>query len=143
MIMKPIKIFLDSSVVLAGLASPGGGSNRILLFCELGLVKPYISEQIVREVLRTVEKKLPGLYEKTYFLFRKLPFQLVEPTDKSLSTTTKLINEKDAPVLAAAMSGKVEWLLTLDKHFLEQKWHEDLSFKIGTPGLFLQQWPYI
>lgn len=143
MIMKPIRLFLDSSVVIAGLASPGGGSNRILLLCELGLVKPYISEQILSEVLRNVEKKLPGLYGKTYFLFRKLPFQLVEPTDKSLSATTKLINEKDAPVLAAAMCGKVDWLVTLDKHFLEQKWHEDLAFKIGTPGLFLQQWPYI
>jgi len=143
MTMKKIKVFIDSSVVIAGLASSSGGSNRILMLCELGLIRPYVSEQVVREVLKNVEKKMPGLYEKTYCLFRQLPFGFVEAKGENLSTATNLNNEKDAPVLATAMSGKVEWLLTLDKHFLKQKWHEDLSFKIGTPGLFLQQWPYI
>ena len=32
-----------------------------------------------------------------------------------------IINEHDAPIMAAAISAKVNWLLSLDKHFLTLK----------------------
>lgn len=143
MTMKKSKVFIDSSVIIAGLASSSGGSNRILILCELDLIRPYISEQVVREVLKNVEHKLPALYEKTYLLFRRLPFRLQEASEENLVSAAEMINEKDAPILAAAMSGKVDCFLTLDKHFLEGQCLDPLSFWIGTPGDFLGRWPEV
>ena len=55
--MKPIKVFIESSVIIAGLVSKRGGAYEILILTELGIIIPYISEQVVYEVIRNVEKK--------------------------------------------------------------------------------------
>lgn len=48
-----------------------------------------------------------------YALFKKLPFKITDPVEEDLALAKKLINEKDAPILAAAKTGKVDWLLSL------------------------------
>ncbi|WP_194175006.1 hypothetical protein [Desulfofundulus thermobenzoicus] len=75
-----------------------------------------------------------------YALFKVLPFKIVDPTGKDLEYARSLINEKDAPILAAAICGKVDWLLSLDKHFLNNDWKGKVNFAVGTPGDFLQDW---
>ena len=135
---KQIKVFLDISVIMAGLASKSGGSHKVLLLAELGIIIPYTSEKVVTEVIRNVEKKLPGCLDLFYRFFRELPFQLTGYTDKNLELAKRLINDKDAPILAAAITAKVDWLLSLDKHFLYENLAEEVNFKIGTPGNFLQ-----
>jgi len=52
-----------------------------------------------------------------------------------------LINEKDAPILAAAIKGEVDWLLSLDRHFLEVD-KKKIGFKVCTPGEFLRNCPF-
>lgn len=49
--MKQSKVFLDSSVIIAGLASRTGGSHEVLALSELGIIVPCISEDVVSEVL--------------------------------------------------------------------------------------------
>lgn len=136
--MKQIKVFLDSSVVIAGLASRTGGSHEVLALVELGIIAPHISEDVVIEVLRTVHKKLPNCEAIFYALFKTLPFTIVDPAQKDVELAKSLINEKDAPILAAAISGKVDWLISLDKHFLNEDWEGKVDFLIGSPGDFLQ-----
>lgn len=36
--MRRIKVFLDSSVIIAGLASASGGSHKVLALAELGVI---------------------------------------------------------------------------------------------------------
>ncbi|MQL52370.1 PIN domain-containing protein [Desulfofundulus thermobenzoicus] len=134
-----IKVFLDSSVIIAALASMSGGSHEVLALAELGIIVPCISEDVVGQVLRNVQKKLPGCVDSYYTLFKVLPFKIVDPTDEDLEYARSLINEKDAPIPAAAISGKVDWLLSLDKHFLSGDWKGKVNFAIGTPGDFLQE----
>lgn len=54
----------------------------------------------------------------------------------------RIIHPKDAHVLAAAVKGGVEVLLTLDRaHFLSPLVLEaGLPFQIMTPGDFLRRW---
>jgi putative PIN family toxin of toxin-antitoxin system len=137
--MKQSKVFLDSSVIIAGLASKTGGSHEILALAELGLIIPYISEDVVKEVLRNVQDKLPNCKAYFYSLFKTLTFKLVDASDKDLEYAKALINEKDAAILAAAISGKVDWLISLDKHFLIMNWKGKLDFVICSPGDFLQE----
>lgn len=119
MSMKRIRVFLDSSVIIAGLASKKGGSYEVLAMAELNVLLPCICEDVVSEVFRNVQKKLPGSVPYVYALFKKLPFKIIDPADEDLALAKKMINEKDAPILAAAMTGNVDWLLSLDKHFLK------------------------
>jgi hypothetical protein len=37
------------------------------------------------------------------------------------------------------MTSKVDWLLSLDSHFLNKDWEEKVGFSTGTPGDFLQK----
>ncbi|MDD3364519.1 MAG: putative toxin-antitoxin system toxin component, PIN family [Syntrophomonas sp.] len=134
---KPIKVFLDSSVIIAGLASAKGGSREILNLAELGFLVPVISEEVVREVTRNVERKLPDCLAHYYQLFRLLPFIMVEPSEESLAQAKELINHHDSRILASALSSRADWLISLDKHFLSLD-NEELSIKIGSPGDFVQ-----
>jgi len=138
--MKQSKVFLDSSVIISGLASRSGGSYEILALAELGIIIPCISEIVVTEVLRNVKSKLPGSLDLFYALFKKLPFKFYDPAKNVLQRAELLINIKDAPILAAAMTGKADWLLSLDKHFLKEDWHGKVDFLIGTPKDFLRNW---
>lgn len=139
MSMKRIKVFLDSSVMIAGLASKKVGSYEVLALAELKVLLPCISEDVVSEVFRNVQKKLPGSESYAYTLFKKLPFKMIDPSEEDIKLAKKLINEKDAPILAAAITGKVDWLLSLDKHFLKTGMERKVNFQICSPGEFLQQ----
>lgn len=137
--MKPIKVFLDSSVIIAGLASRRGGSYELLALAEVGIITPYISEQVINEVLRNTQKKLPGCVDLFYLLFKRLPFVIADPGVEHLLHAKAFINENDAPIIAAAMTAEADWLLSLDSHFLNKDWKGEVSFLIGTPGDFLRK----
>lgn len=137
--MKLNKVFLDSSVIIAGLALKSGGSHEVLALAELKLIIPFISEEVVSEVLRNVQKKLPNSSPHFYTLFRTLPFKIIDATESDLEYSKSLINEKDAFILAAARSGQVDWLLSLDKHFLSANLKGKTGFSIGSPKDFLNR----
>lgn len=139
--MKRIKVFLDSSVLIAGLASRKGGSHEVLALAELGIIIPCISEDVVSEVLRNVQKNLPNSALHYYNLFKTMPFKVMDASEKDTEYAKTLINEKDAPILAAAISGSVDWLLSLDKHFLRLE--RSPGFNVGTPGMFLQMLAFL
>jgi len=139
MSMKPIKTFFDKSVIIAGLASQSGASNRLLVLAELGIIKPYISQTVVNEVLTNIQKKLPGCVNQFYILFKKLPFTLFDHDKQSLEYAQAVINKNDALILAAAIRGEVDWLLTLDRHFLDLNWEGKVKFKVGSPGDFIKK----
>ena len=84
MIMKQIKIFIDSSVIIAGLASKTGGSHEVLALAELKLIIPCISEDVVSEVLRNVQKKLPNCVAHFFTLFKALPFRIVDANERKM-----------------------------------------------------------
>jgi len=143
MSMKQSKVFLDSSVIISGLASKKGGSFEVLVLAELNIITPCICEDVVSEVYRNVQKKLPGSLAYIYTLFKELPFELIDPTEEDMEQAKELINEKDASILAAAMTGKVDWLLSLDKHFLKANIEDKIGFRICAPGEFLYKLPYL
>jgi len=134
---------MDSGVIIAGLASKKGGSCEVLALAELRVIIPCICEDVVSEVFRNVQKKLPGSVAHFYTLFKNLPFKIIDPSEEDMIFAKKLINEKDAPVLAAAISGKVDWLLSLDKHFLRDDFEGKVNFQICSPGELFKKLPFL
>lgn len=82
--------------------------------------------------------KLPKYLPHFYRLFKILPFVLVEPTEKNIKIAGKIINEKDSIILAAALSLEIDYLVSLDKHFLSVDC-KTLSFKICAPGELIKE----
>ena len=140
--MRP-RVFLDTRVLLAGLASRTGASNKILALAEAGLLTLVVSEQVLVEAEQNLKEKLPkALPEYERFLTTCPMEEVPAPSAAEVMSAKEIIQAKDASILAAAKNAQVDYLVTLNrKHFLEDS---DVAIKsglrIGTPGDFLAWW---
>lgn len=138
-----MKLFLDSSVVLAALWSANGGSAKILMLCEAQIFKGYISEEVVEEVNEVLTRKAPETLPLFKTMLKTTHLKILSKLRKAdIEKAKKWIKDaKDAPILAAAKRAKVDRLITLDlKDFIRDS---EVSRKSGiaiwTPGEFLQK----
>ena len=102
--MRRLKIFLDTSVKLSGLASPTGGSKKLFDAARLKKLKLVTSLYAMEEVNDHLDKLniSPDLLKelltsKTLFLVKN---PTVEMNDKFIKITS---DPNDAPILAAAL----------------------------------------
>lgn len=138
---KKLKLFLDSSALISGLNSPTGGAGVILSAFVADKFFIYISEQVIEEVRRNIEKKFPLLNERFLSFLLSQPEIVEEPSIGEVREAYKLIKTDDAPILAAAIKAKPDFLVTWDKkHFLQKEVTDNVSFTICTPEDFLQKY---
>ena len=132
-----MKIFLDASVILAGLASETGGSRVLLSLSEQKKIITVVSALVLEEVKRNIEKKFS---ERELLRFaswlKKAQPQVVAVRKREIESFREIVISKDRHVLASADKAEVNYLVTLDKKHLliiNQK-KAPLSFSILTPG---------
>lgn len=139
----PPSLFLDASVWVAAAGSATGGSALVLEICRRDLARTVSSRLVLLEAERNIAAKLgsdPLL--RFYETLGLLDLEVVpDPTSREIEAQARIIDAKDAHVLAAALKGGVEFLLTLDlRHFMTRAIIEaGLSFAILTPGDFLRR----
>ena len=138
--IQKIKVFIDTSVLIAGVASLTGASAAVLDLCEAESIQMVISRQVLVEADRNFSAKLPGLVNQFRQFIRNLaPLMVEDPPAAAVERSASLIDRKDAAILAAAIESKVEFLITLDKkHFLKQKVLRNIPIQICTPSDFLR-----
>ncbi len=136
-------LFLDASVLIAASGSRTGASALVLALCRQGQAKAVSSRLVLLEAERNIRGKLgEDALLRFYQEIAALDLDLVEaPTPQEIAAQAQVIGPKDAHVLAAALKGEVEALLTLDrKHFLSPPvLQAGLPFRIMTPGDFLRR----
>ncbi|MEK7548070.1 MAG: PIN domain-containing protein [Patescibacteria group bacterium] len=137
-----IKIFIDSSVVIAALLSSDGGSAKIFKLCEAGIAEGWISNTVIEEVDRNIKGKFAGLKLYFYQLLKAAGIKISKNPSKDMIKKAEawIKDHNDAPILAAAKFAKVDVVLTLDiRHFIKDT---DVAKKSGmqimTPGEFLK-----
>jgi predicted nucleic acid-binding protein len=141
MAKKVVKIFLDSNVILSGLLSDKGPPRLILdlLSLELPFLVGTTGRYCLIEIERNLKKKAPEVLSvyKTYL--PRLNLKVVPlPRPKELKRFSGQITDKDIPVLASALRGRVDFLVTGDKqHFEKLKVSAGYPFKIVSPAEFL------
>jgi predicted nucleic acid-binding protein len=136
------RLFLDSSVIIAGLASRTGASHAILSLAELGLIRLVGCPYILTEVERNLAEKVPEFLPAYRRLMVNLNWQMVEdPAAGDVSPWLDLVPAKDAPVLAAAVAAAPHRFITLDiGHFINpSEVAERSGLSICTPGDFLRE----
>ncbi len=138
---KPrLKVFLDTSTVIAGLASSRGAAKEVLYLAEIRLIKIFISKQVIVEADRNIKSKLPEMLNEFRGYIKILSLVLVDdPTIEKTNRYSSFMNRNDAPILAAAISSGADYLVTWDrKHFIKKRSSLTVKIKIVTPGEFLQ-----
>ncbi|MBI2263441.1 putative toxin-antitoxin system toxin component, PIN family [Candidatus Berkelbacteria bacterium] len=132
------KIFLDTSALLSGLNSPLGGAGIILNLFKEGELEIIVSEFVLEETRRALQEKFFKLQKPFEDFLNLKPKILPDPTIEEVKKAAKIIDKKDAPILAAALSVNPDFLVTLDRqHFLTPEVIRFTPFAIGTPGDFL------
>lgn len=138
---KKFKLFFDSSALISGLNSPAGGAGIIFSAFLTGEFFVYISDQVLEEVQRNIQVKFPLLKERFLNFLLSQPKIVKKPSLKEIRKTYKIINSEDAPILAAAIKSKPDFLITWDKkHFLKKEILLNYTFIVCTPKEFIQKY---
>jgi|SRR3989338_11281306 len=137
---KKLRVFLDTSTILAGLNSPTGAAGVILAACFAKQIIPIISPQVVKEADRNIPVKFPNL-ATAWQSFLLIPPKITkEPTITEVQKAYQILPTSDAPILASAIATKPDALVTWNtKHFLRKEVIDAVSFSILTPGDFLHK----
>lgn len=137
--LKRLKIFLDSNVVLSGLISSKGAPRLLIdiIISHLPFIEAITGEYNLIEIERNINKKFPKLLPLYKEYLNNLHFKIVPlPTAKEIAFYKDVIHKKDAPVLASAIKGKADYLVTGDdKDFKTEKLLKaNLSIRIVNPS---------
>jgi predicted nucleic acid-binding protein len=135
---KP-RVFLDTSVVFAGVLSETGGARLILKLGEAGLVHLVIGPRVLEEADRTFSRK--ALDSKPLFaiLLDVARVEMGKPARRAhLDVANEVIGyAPDAHVLAEAISNDADYFVTLDRKHFHADAVKGLPLLVGTPGDFL------
>ena len=116
---KP-RVFVDADVLLAAAASPSehGASLVVLRMAEITLIEAYTSHQVITEVQRNLQAKLPQAWPTLQTIVGRCLRIIEDPPPAEIERYTTLANEKDLPILVAAIRGHCRWLVSFNtRHF--------------------------
>lgn len=121
--MPSLTIFLDASVILSGLASPTGGSSKLLEAARQHKVKLLTTPLVIQEVVNHLQKLEINPDQLKALLSRKTIHLIANPNEEMVEKFTRISQDlDDAHVLASAGLSGAKVLVSLDKkHILTPK----------------------
>jgi predicted nucleic acid-binding protein len=131
-----ISAFIDTSVLLASLRSPTGGSSELLRYAVIGAFSAFLSDDVINEVARHVHEVGPELRALFLTYLAAIPYTVITVTPNEVQHAATFTAAKDSPIVAAAAKADVGYLVTLDKrHLLDKKSDIEphVSFEIVRP----------
>jgi predicted nucleic acid-binding protein len=115
---EPVAVCLDADVLIAGLLSRTGASPAILILGEIGLLGLVLLEAVVDEVRRNLTDKLSETLPFFEEFLRSVPVRVYRPTAQDRERARTLADQKDVPILAAAIGAGAPLLVTHNvRHF--------------------------
>ncbi len=139
-----MKIFLDTSVLLAATLSSNGASACIVNLCAADLIQGFVTTDVFEEALNVIQRKFPdqkALYEKVMqsgLTIKKAP------KNSPLWARAKnwIKDPNDVMILVGAKHLEVDYLITLDlRDFIKDtQVGRKSELKILTPGDFLEEY---
>ncbi|HUF39062.1 MAG TPA: PIN domain-containing protein [Anaerolineales bacterium] len=134
------RVFVDANVLIAGAHSRSGASRAVLMLAEVGLFRLVVSRQVLDEVERNIRAKLPGAMVVFVEILALLELEIVDdPTRAEWEPLLEVIEEKDAPILAAAVSAKVDRFITLNTKDFSTDAAARSGLTIQTPSIFIEE----
>jgi len=116
---KP-RVFVDADALMAACASPGehGASLVILRLAEITLLEALTCDQVIVEVQRNLQAKLPDAIPLFLTIVSRCLRVLPDPSPADLGPHVGLAHDEDLPILAAAAQAGCPWLITFNvRHY--------------------------
>jgi predicted nucleic acid-binding protein len=136
--MNKLKIFLDSSALIAGVLSSTGAARALLVLSENKAIELYINEYVIAECERSLARKVPEALPDFRETIKDANLKILEdPSPAEVQTHLYLISDpQDVPILLSALQAKTDFLVTHNrKHFLDDpQVAQKTGLRIGTPG---------
>lgn len=138
-----IKVLLDTNVLASGFASfkhPTRAPAQILHLWLAGLFELYISEHILAEFKKTLEDDYFKRRLKPKDIDEAIILLSEECTIISITTSVQGVttHPEDDLIISAAISGKVDYLVTGDQALLNKVGTSYRTVKLCTPNDFLK-----
>ncbi len=108
------RFFVDSSVLFSAAYSGTGHSRDLLVRCLNGDVVLVISDFVIAETRKNVENSAPRALQYLDAVLSIVPFEVIHSPD-NVTDAEKIVNRKDASIVAAAKMANVNGLISLDK----------------------------
>lgn len=118
--MNPLRVVIDTNLVLSALAFPGGKPARLRLAWQNRRIQPLVSSFTVAELMRTLaypKFKLTAEGQNE-LLADYLPYGETVRIPDPPPTTPPCRDAFDVPFLQLALAGKADALVTGDKDLL-------------------------
>ena len=111
------RLFFDASCLIAAAASPNGGSGFLWSLCERGLLHAVVSQAVLTEADTNLANKISIEARIRHHLQRQAGAPLIAAIPRLDVTPRRYpgINVKDEHVIAAAIAGEAQVVLTLDR----------------------------
>lgn len=136
-----IRAFLDSNVIYSAVCSPQGTPGKVITAFIVGRFQAVVSRLVLEEVVRTVKSKMPARIDALQELLVLNPPEVCpDPSLDEISRCAEVIHAEDAPILAAAIAAKVDYLVSGDRHFLSKvETLKDKGVTVVSPAQFMEQ----
>lgn len=139
---RNLRVFLDSNVLISGFFSDKGAPRLVLdiLSLELPRLRAVTGAFNIGEMEKTLGRKLPAALPSFRASLVLLGLDIVPiPSRRDMAPLEGLTAPKDIPVLASAIIGKADVLVTGDKRHLLRIKKGVLPFPILSPSDFLDK----
>ena len=113
-----IRAFLDASVLFAAAYSETGASREIVRLSIRGEIQLVGSRLVFEEVKRNLQLKAPEVVGELDTFLDAVQFEIVCPTRGEVLDAMEYTAAKDAPIVAAALRARVDYLVSLDRQHL-------------------------
>jgi len=113
-----IRVFIDSSVLIAASYSPTGASHEIIRQAIRGIISLVVSKLVLEETRRNLAIKAPETLPAFQQFLDIVSFEIVRPTMRQVLQAAQYTALKDAPIVAAAKRARVDYLISLDRRHL-------------------------
>ena len=137
-----MRVFVDTSVLFSALYSSSGFARDLVFLAVDKQLVLVVSGNVLDEVERNLRAKIPERINLWNRLLEIIMFEVVaDPPLEQVRLCEAYVVPKDAPIVAAAILAKVDYLATYDrKHLLEpQEVATQSGLTIITPDKIVEQ----
>lgn len=142
----PIRVALDSCVIIDGLVSEFSASKAVLILGLRKIIQLVIPQFVIAETERAIRKivndqKEAGILETFQLLIKKLAPEIIDlPTKKEIEAFRSVIrHQADVPVLASVVKYRPDYFLTRNISHFNKRVAQKTSLKILRPEDFLAE----
>ena len=116
-----MKIMIDTNILISAALFPNGTAAKAFQKSLMQPFEPVVCDYIIDELRRKFHEKFADRTAalKTFLETASPAIRIVAVPSKPLAHAKRIRDAKDRPILRAALTANVDFLLTGDKDFLE------------------------